>query len=107
MIELERVDPWAEAAGEWAEAKDWAVFGSFRLQAAAQGFVDDLLERDVEQSRSLLEGVGEVVVEGASNGDTAASMMCRVKVFACAAWGVSDEEDRGRASPDQGGSGYS
>ncbi len=63
LIESERVNARAKAAAERSDTKHWPILGGFWRQAAAEGVVDDLLERDVEQLRLLLEGVGEVVVE--------------------------------------------
>ena len=84
LVELERVDAGAEAAVEGSDTKHRPILGGFRREATAQGVVDDLLERHLQQLRLLLECVGEIVVEGegGSHGGIKASMTCGVKVFA-------------------------
>ncbi|MDE0133076.1 MAG: hypothetical protein OXM62_09920 [bacterium] len=82
LVEFQGVDPRPESAAERSDAKDWPIFRGFRRQAAAQGVVDDLLEWDVQQLGLLLEGVGEVVVEGegSSHGGIKASIGFSVKM---------------------------
>ena len=71
-----------ESAAERSDTKHWPILGGFWRQAAPQGVVDDLLERNVQQLRPLLQGVGQIVVkgEGGSHTGIKASMTRDVKV---------------------------
>ena len=83
LIQLHGVDPRPESAAERSNTKHWPILGSFWRQAAAQGVVDDLLERHLQQLRPLLQGVGEVIVQGerGSHAGIKASLTRGVKVF--------------------------
>ena len=75
--------PGEEPAAEWDDAILSRRVRDGRGQAAAQGVVDELLERDVEQFCTLREGIRDVVVDGDgdSHGDITASLVCGVKVL--------------------------
>ncbi len=98
LIQLHGVDPRPESAAERSDAKHWPILGAFWRQAAAQGFVDDLLEWNVEQLRPLLEDVGEIVVqgEGGSHAGIKASLTRDVKVFARSARTLTATEFRAK-----------
>ncbi len=83
LVQLHGIDSRPKSAAEWSNTKHWPILRGFRREAAAQGVVDDLLEWDVEQLRPLLEGVGEIVVEGegGSHEGIKASLTYGVKVF--------------------------
>ena len=84
LVEFQWVDLRPESAAQRSNTKHRPILGSFRRQAAAQGVVDNLIERHTKPLRPLLNRISEVVVnsESDSHEDITASMKRGVKVFA-------------------------